>query len=130
MHDILDVWVWTNCTSGVYFIQEGYQWLMGARTSLLGEESWNWIWRLCVPSNIRFFLWQLCYDSVPFRSVLLSHSLISYNVCSIFNQGSEDMLHALYPCPRAKDVWGKERKTKQCHRVWIYRVVSVVLLSP
>nr|ABN08764.1 hypothetical protein MtrDRAFT_AC160012g33v2 [Medicago truncatula] len=112
MHDSPDVWVWTNRTSGIYSIQEGYQWLMGAHTSLLGEESWNWIWHLCVPSNIRFFLWQLCHDSVPFRSVLLSR-----NVCSICNQGSEDMLHALYPCPRAKDVLGKERKTKQCHRV-------------
>jgi hypothetical protein len=105
VHDIPDVWVWTNCTSGIYSVREGYQWLMGAHTSLLGEESWNWIWRLCVPSNIQFFLWQLCHDFVPFRSVLLSRNLISSNICPICNQGGEDMFHALFSCPRAKDVW-------------------------
>jgi len=78
---------------------------MGAHTSLLGGESWSWIWRLCVPLNIQFFLWKLCHDSVPFRSVLLSRNHISSNLCPICNKGSEDMLHALFSGPRAKDMW-------------------------
>ena len=105
VHDIPDVWMCNTCTFGIFFVREGYQWLMGAHISLLGEEIWNWIWCLCVLSNIQFFLWQLCHDSVPFRPVLLSRNLISSNLCPICNQGSEDMLHALFSCMCAKDVW-------------------------
>lgn len=98
----------TMCGSGStahLIVSKGYWWLMGVHTSFLGKESWNWISRLCAPSNIKLFLWQLWRDYVHFRSILLFCNLISSNLCPICNQRSQDMLHALFSCTRAKDVW-------------------------
>ena len=62
---------------------------------------------LVPPSSFHYpiFLWQMCHDSVPFRSVLMSQNLLSSDLCSICNTKSEDMYHALFLCPQAKGVW-------------------------
>jgi len=81
--DMPDVWVWESVISGTYTTKDAYKWLLDPSRLHLQHIGWSWIWRLKVPSNVHFFLWELCHDSIPVRVVLKRRSMIVSDVCPI-----------------------------------------------
>jgi len=56
-------------------------------------------------SNVPFFLWQLCHNSIHFCAIMKIRDIIASNVCHDSDYSSDDILHGLFLCGRALDVW-------------------------
>ncbi|MCH80050.1 ribonuclease H protein [Trifolium medium] len=69
VEDIPDVWVWHNSTTGVYTTKDAYEWLLKP-LPINNHVNWKWIWKLKVPANIQFFVWQVVHGAIPTREML------------------------------------------------------------
>lgn len=64
VQDMHDTWMWKCHSSGKYSVRSAYNWLLQGVTNVDSDASWTWLWKLSLPANIQFFLWQVCdsYD--------------------------------------------------------------------
>ncbi|AES88414.1 putative reverse transcriptase zinc-binding domain-containing protein [Medicago truncatula] len=61
--------------------------------------------RLKLPSNVQFFLWELCNYLVLVYVVLKRRSMIVSDACPIYDGTNEDFLHYLFLYSCASEVW-------------------------
>lgn len=71
------------------------------------KSCWKAMWNLKVLGPIKHFLWSACQDLLPTRVNLIKRKIIEYASCSICEQHNETILHVLWYCPTARDVWGE-----------------------
>lgn len=104
---IRDSWLWSHCVSGVYFAKSGYRWLAQSSGGPPHScDSWAWIWKLPLPTNIQFFAWQLCHDSLPVRVTLHQRGIPLSMVCPMFSVCDESSHHCLLECSHVQVKWG------------------------
>nr|POF25282.1 putative ribonuclease h protein [Quercus suber] len=104
-----DMIFWPRSRDGVYSVKSGYKMLMeldnvietATSVSSIDElkSMWNAIWSLQVPNRIRILVWQAGNDSLHKKVNLTRRKLLIEPTCTLCNQGTEDMLHALWTCP-------------------------------
>ncbi|RDY07757.1 hypothetical protein CR513_08093, partial [Mucuna pruriens] len=58
-----DVVTWLAIKHGVYTASSAYSWFLNHPTD--SHSIWKKIWRLEVPENIHFFIWQAFFESLP-----------------------------------------------------------------
>lgn len=77
-------------------------------TSEGGEDNkyWRAIWWLNVPGFVKHFMWKACYNILPIKKNLDKKSVIQNPSCPICISEEETIVHALWSCPAASDVWG------------------------
>lgn len=66
---------------------------------------WKTLWKLKVPNNIKVFRWRACTNILPIRVNLAQKQIIQdnrYEACKI---ELEILIHALWNCGMAQDVW-------------------------
>ena len=63
------------------------------------------MWKLEVPSKIKIFIWRALKGVVPGMAVLASRHIKVSAECPICRSGPEDILHLLFTCTRARQVW-------------------------
>lgn len=73
---------------------------------MLGEVSL--IWKLHLPANIQFFLWQVSHDALPTRSVLQARGIIPQALCPCCEVEVESAWHCLFGCVHACDGYLEE----------------------
>ncbi|XP_057443830.1 uncharacterized protein LOC130735982 [Lotus japonicus] len=110
-----DCFVWQHQLEGQYSAHGGYDWLLSRQPN--GPlTSWTWVWKLPVPDNIRFCVWQAVHDSVPTRALLHHRSLIDSAVCLGCGKTVETFFHCVRDCttarqmeaaPIVRDAWGQ-----------------------
>lgn len=66
---------------------------------------WKSIWGLESPPKMKHFLWKACKNILLVKERLLHRHICSSASCSICEDPSESILHALFDCPRAKTLW-------------------------
>nr|KYP53392.1 Retrovirus-related Pol polyprotein LINE-1 [Cajanus cajan] len=96
-HSLPDVWVWNGALSGRYTAYEGYKWLL-AREDGIHDSVWGWIWRLKIPENLKFFLWQLAHECIPSAQFLVSRHMGLDTLCQCCHQTVEDAFHIFFGC--------------------------------
>jgi ribonuclease HI len=66
---------------------------------------WQDIWKLKLPNKEKIFLWRACHEILPTRVNLRRRKIIDVSLCPICEAADEIVVHALWQCPAATDVW-------------------------
>lgn len=69
------------------------------------DEHWKKMWRLKVPSKVKFFLWLTIRDRLPIIDNLKKKGMFLPNVCLLCYKEEETTSHILLHCPHSKEVW-------------------------
>uniref|UniRef100_A0A7N2LR17 Reverse transcriptase zinc-binding domain-containing protein n=1 Tax=Quercus lobata TaxID=97700 RepID=A0A7N2LR17_QUELO len=108
-HDTL---IWPHNPSGEYIVKPGYKFLLkefqsqqlGTSNPKASKSLWEAVWKLNVPSKVKNLMWRACRDSLPTKSNLVRWKVLTDDACKILR---EDVVHALYSCPKLQELWNK-----------------------
>ena len=79
----------------------------------VGKEVWAALWKLRIPNKIKVFGWRACNDILPTKQNLSKQKIIEDEMCPICMRFPESVIHALWECEAAKDVWAGSLKILQ-----------------
>ena len=108
---MIDVVVWLHNRDGNYSVKSGYhvarnvlrEW---AKCSIvLGQQIWKKLWKVRVPNKMKVFAWRACHEILPTRVNLVKRNIIRDNICHCCQRAPEMVIHAIWECPAAQDVW-------------------------
>jgi hypothetical protein len=109
-----DKLVWLGNTYGVFSVRSAYH--MGMENIFRGRGSassdsfvnkiWKVIWNLEVPNSVKMFMWRACNDLLPTKCNLLKRKMVKESMCPCCCREEETVVHVLWSCPAAQDVWG------------------------
>lgn len=68
---------------------------------------WNSIWSLAAPASVSHFIWHACHSILPTRKNQLKRKGIDMDQCPVCSNTSETIIHTLWECLGASDVWGE-----------------------
>lgn len=79
------------------------------------EESvlWKTIWSLPIPNAVKIFFWRACHNLLRAKDNLLRGKVVKDPFCPICEREPETVLHAIWVCPAAMDVWGSCKRAFQ-----------------
>jgi hypothetical protein len=60
---------------------------------------------LKVPSKVKKIVWQALHGILPLKSILCNRHIDTIGECPICNLHAEDILHLLFSCEPAKNIW-------------------------
>jgi ribonuclease HI len=63
------------------------------------------LWKLQLPGKVKFFAWRTLHGILPLKSILVNRHIGQSGECPICHQGPEDILHLLFQCETARDIW-------------------------
>ena len=72
---------------------------------MAGGQVWRKLWKLHVSNKIKVFGWRACQDILPTRENLVKRRVIEDGNCSICQQVPELVVHGLWECGAAQDIW-------------------------
>ncbi|PNX74924.1 ribonuclease H, partial [Trifolium pratense] len=104
VNDLPDIWTWHDSSSGIYTAKDAYCWLLEPSpcNNLTG---WQWIWRLHLPANIQFFIWQLVHESIPTNAMLHHRQVCTSDLCHRCSLSSETIDHCLFLYGDSVAIW-------------------------
>lgn len=107
--------VWLPNKDGVYMVKSGYFIARGLSSEMDGREessgvsnrglTWPRLWKLHLPSKIKVLGWRACQDILPTKENLARQRIIEDGICKFCKQETEMVLHVLWGCGVARDVW-------------------------
>lgn len=65
----------------------------------------GWIWKIIIPANVQFFLWQICDAAIPTKSVLANRGIPFDETCPFCGNMEETIQHCIIHCSRALEIW-------------------------
>ncbi|KAF5458506.1 hypothetical protein F2P56_022529 [Juglans regia] len=78
------------------------------------KEVWSLVWQLKISPRDKVFLWRVSLEiSLPTQSNLFKKNIVEQPLCLICRLEVEDIVHALWRCESAKDVWSACSKSLQ-----------------
>ncbi|XP_040993121.1 uncharacterized protein LOC121239848 [Juglans microcarpa x Juglans regia] len=112
----MDRLIWEPEKNGKYSIKSAYLMELRERERINGEsfevdkeaELWKQLWRLEVPGTVNQFLWKVANNILPTNLNLWKKSIVKESNCPIRLMDVESVMHAIWNCPAASDVWAKE----------------------
>ena len=71
------------------------------------DRDWIWkkLWKCRVSNKIKIFAWRVCHDILPTGENLARRKITDDNRCGLCKQGAESVLHCLWECGVAQDIW-------------------------
>ena len=112
VHDRL---VWKFRRDGKYTVKSGYYVACRLYDDTNGREEsleqrhdhkiWKQLWQLHVPSKIKVFGWRACLNILPSKVNLVRRHVLQEDKCEICQRCSKSIIHALWDCGAAQDVW-------------------------
>ena len=70
-----------------------------------GSQVWAKVWKMKVPNKIRVFAWRACQNILRTCENFFRRKVVSDDYCERCNQAPESVLHVLWECRAAQDVW-------------------------
>lgn len=95
---------WKYSTTGRFSTKSAYALACGRDPTTEGR-GWEWIWKVPTQPRISMFLWMACHQKILTAHQLHSRGLNINPVCSICQNGIEDVTHVLRDCSDAIRVW-------------------------
>ncbi|CAN6584292.1 unnamed protein product [Malus baccata var. baccata] len=110
---------WFHTADGNYSVKSGYRIAMELmENGELGKKGrgsnsektkhntpWKSIWRLDVPSKLRFFIWKCCNHALAVRRNLKRRQMRVDNVCGVCGQFDETENHLFFRCETSHRFW-------------------------
>jgi hypothetical protein len=66
---------------------------------------WKIVWKLKIPSKVKKFVWRALHGILPLKSILCNRHIGNSGQCPICGLHAEDILHLLFICEPAKNMW-------------------------
>jgi ribonuclease HI len=66
---------------------------------------WKQIWKLKLPNVDKKNLWRACHEILPTRVNLKRRKIVEDSTCPLCGLEDETVLHVMWQCPSAADVW-------------------------
>jgi len=106
--------IWKETKDGQFSIRSAYHLGIQMREVYGGQSSseakdtglWKFLWSLNVPNQVKIFTWRACRGILPTRVNLHKRKVVEDNLCPCCKREAETVIHALWSCPAAQDVWG------------------------
>ncbi|KAF5475754.1 hypothetical protein F2P56_007529 [Juglans regia] len=110
-----DKQIWGFTKHGIFTVRSAYHLGMERKRRTRGEVSkveksvavWKQMWRLEVPAVVKIFLWKALNNILPTNSNLFKKKIGDCPLCTICGSSEESVLHILWSCPSAADVWAE-----------------------
>jgi len=110
--------IWIGSKSGLFSVKSAYY--IGrslkedAKEDARGQCSyaekapaiWRDLWSLKVPGKVKLFAWRACQNLLPTKENLCKRKVIQDPSCPCCGLAVENVIHCLWSCPAAGDVWG------------------------
>lgn len=106
--------IWNGTLNGVFSVKSAYHMALDLLRRKNGEcssssgnsEFWKKIWAVEAPNASNFFLWRACQNVLHTKQNLLRKGVVDSDLCPCCQLEVESVIHALWNCPNAQDVWG------------------------
>ncbi|KAJ4818146.1 RNA-directed DNA polymerase (reverse transcriptase)-related family protein [Rhynchospora pubera] len=105
--DRTDRLIFTPAKNGAFTIKEAYKLLIQAPMVPPGQNNiYNIIWNTpnILPRS-RLFIWKAVRNALPVDHILSSRINKTAQGCALCGYRREDVVHTLFKCPRAQQVW-------------------------
>jgi hypothetical protein len=94
-----DTPIWKHSKNGTYSVRSAYYHLMEDiidNDHLKVEGNWKKLWKSCVPTKVKMFLWRLLRGCLPVRSRLVQKGIQCNNKCPHSDSFEENELHCFF----------------------------------
>lgn len=102
-----DILAWHFDKKGIFNVRSVYY--LAITTPCASSSSpnitWKGLWSLDVPLRSKIFLWKLGLNILPTADLCFHRKLISSPSCTFCGFWKEDVVHALFLCPRIVELW-------------------------
>ena len=114
--------IWIHQRKGIFTIKSAYKVakevlregrVVESSWSCAGKEVWSAIWKLRILNKIKVFGWRACNEILPTKLNLSKTKMIVDAMCPIGLRFLESVVHALWECGLARDVWAGSLKILQ-----------------
>ncbi|XP_042942596.1 uncharacterized protein LOC122276753 [Carya illinoinensis] len=105
--------IWQGTKDGVFTMKSAY-YLQNELNALMFHQScliikkktiWTRCWSFKIPNALKTFMWRACLESLPTRLNLAKKRICESPKCLVCLSEDETMIHILWNCPFAIDVW-------------------------
>lgn len=109
--------IWIGSKSGLFSVKSAYYLGRPLKEEARGQCSyagnlpdiWKDLWSLKVLGRVKMFAWRACQNLLPTRENLCRRKVIKDPYCPCCGIVVENVIHCLWSCPAAGDVWGDYR---------------------
>jgi hypothetical protein len=108
--------IWRGTVSGIFTVRSAYH--LGkeeherraAQCSQVNtrQDVWKTLWAMELPNDVKMFVWRACQNILPTRMNLYRQKIIEEANCQCCEVEEKTLIHALWTCPAAQDVWGNK----------------------
>ena len=70
-----------------------------------GNLVWRRLWKTNIPNKIKAFGWRACQNALPTKENLARCGIIDNDRCELCKQAPKSVLHMLWECRVAQDIW-------------------------
>ena len=116
---VVDIMIWLHQKKGMFTVKSTYKLarevLRGGRVAesskgCTGKGIWSTLWKFRIPNKIKVFGWRACNDILLTKLYLLKRRIIDNVMCPICLRFPESVVHTLWECDAARDVWAGSLK--------------------
>ncbi|XP_035546588.1 uncharacterized protein LOC118348634 [Juglans regia] len=119
--EVEDRLVWGPSKKGIFSVRSAYHLEMERKQAIRGENSrheervkgWDSIWELDVPRKVKLFLWKATNDFLATKKNLFLKKITGNPLCPICKLDEETIMHVVWQCPAAGDVWSESSSIMQ-----------------
>ena len=114
--------IWMHQRKGIFIVKFAYKVaravlsegkVVESSRGCAGKDLWPAIWKLRIPNKIKVFGWRACNEILPTRLNLSKRKIIANAMCPICLRFPESVVHVLWDCGAARDVWAGSLKILQ-----------------
>lgn len=85
-------------------------------SSRVGQQNWNFVWKLKVPKKVKHFIWRALHNSLPTFVELEHRRITPQTLCAVCGHEGESTLYILCDFHFARQYWA----LAPCHVFAIY----------
>ncbi|XP_041027065.1 uncharacterized protein LOC121267283 [Juglans microcarpa x Juglans regia] len=130
-----DKLIWTGTSQDTFLVKSAYhihkelkEMEKGHRSSsYLMEKFGSRLWKSKVHPIDKIFLWRACYEALPTNLNLFKKKILEKPFCPICLQDEETVIHALWSCPAAQDVWYQRPRQFQKSRTFVHSIYNLIV---
>ncbi|XP_035545169.1 uncharacterized protein LOC118348227 [Juglans regia] len=119
--EVEDKLVWSYDEKGQFSVKSAYILEFDSKRAKRGETSrvrevdrrWKDMWKLKVPEKVKLFMWKAGNEILPTRRNLQLRKIVEDSICPICKEIEETVMHVIWQCPAASDVWAEFNKILQ-----------------
>jgi hypothetical protein len=109
-----DKLIWRASPSGTFTVRSAYHLEMEMKMKKSGTSSdqsgctqlWKSLWGLKIPNSSKVFMWRACKNILHTKDNLFKRGVVKDDICFMCGNEGETVMHIIWECPSAVDIWG------------------------